>query len=72
MRLTVLDQITITSIRAGMLRPGETLDLSDSEASGLLSRHPRVFRRETTAAAPAEVKPGPRRKTKAQVQTQGD
>lgn len=43
MRLIVKDMITITSVRAAMLRPGEEIEVSETEGRQLLTRHPGVF-----------------------------
>lgn len=45
MRLIVRDMITITSVRAAMLRPREVIEVSDAEGKMLLARHPGAFGR---------------------------
>lgn len=61
MRLIVKDMITISSIRPQVLRPGEVIEVSETEAMHLLARHPGVFAPDENRPAAAATEQKPRR-----------
>lgn len=67
MKLSALDQVSVSSVKADSLRPGEEFTVSDAYGGELLTKHPDKFRRvddsqpetagETAPIAKAEPTP---------------
>ena len=45
MKLSALDQVSVSSVKADSLRPGEEFTVSDAYGDELLTKHPDKFRK---------------------------
>lgn len=45
MNLEALDQVSVTSVKADSLRPGEEFNVSDAYGEELIAKHPDKFRK---------------------------
>lgn len=73
MKLAALDQVSVSSVKADSLRPGEEFTVSDAYGEELMSKHPDKFRLvdegqpETKAEAAPAAKAEPAPQNKAEV-----
>ncbi len=57
MKLKALDQISVSSVQADSLRPGQEFHVSKATGAELLKVHPGKFEMVDEGGAPAEAKP---------------
>ncbi|MCV9960392.1 hypothetical protein OIU34_00635 [Pararhizobium sp. BT-229] len=59
MKLKALDQISVSSVSADSLRPGQEFTVSKAQGDELLKAHPKIFQKvsDEEPAAKAEIAP---------------
>jgi hypothetical protein len=59
MRLAAIDQVSVTSVKADSLRPGEEFTVSDAYGEDLITKHPDKFRKVADDQPEAKEMPAP-------------
>ena len=54
MKIQTKDQISISSVQADSLRPGQVFEVSDAAGEELLRQHPHILKRVDDDPAPAK------------------